>query len=439
MLTSDATQTDALLKGYLSSQTVLIYDPVNSSRAHLANTLMQLGVAQSQLTLVQTLDEAKNQIQNRSPKLIFSVTECEELQKIKKDEAVLVLVTDDASQSRVAIAAEENVDAFILKPYQTKTLETALAKIAKNRLNPTPYLNLLDAGKKKLLNAEYLEAIELFKKATSEDPNPALAYFYAGQAELMRSVIENSRENFEKGLFHSKIHHKCLVGLFQVLSIQKKYKDAYQVMNQLVQYYPAHPKRLSDVLRLAIMTENFEDIENFHQIYQALPERDENLKKYMCSALLVTGKYFLRQKQNSQAMETFFKAIQAAGKKTNYYFYVIEALVDFEMLLEASQVLDLFYNIEPECQDYRVSKFLVSTLGSGDLEESIRLGQSLVAEGVAVPSLYERLILQCAKAGQNESANHLFKIASERWPDKRNHFLIAKSIELVPDKESKKC
>ena len=445
MLTSDHSQMETLLQGYLSTRSILIVDPASTSRSHLASTLAELGADPQRIALVGSVSEAKDEILRIKPEIIFSDFTFEEQSPFdlipgregRVDESIFILMTKSASQSIVANAAEANIDAFIIKPFQAKSLREILEKTIKDKTHPNPYLALLEAGKEKLFNAEYDDALELFLKAMQEDPRPTLACFYAGQTEFMRSANEQAEAHFEKGLSYSKIHYKCLLGLFDLLNAQKKYKEAYRVMNRIVQYYPANARRLELVLRLAIVTENFQDMNAFLYIYQGLPERTESLEKYMCSALLVTGKYYLRQKKPVPALDAFTKAVNHAAQKTYFYLYVIEALVEFSMRDEASQILDRLYVLAPGGQDYRIAKFLVSTLG-GPREASIQMGQNLITEGVDFPSVHEKLIALCTAGGYHENAENLLSIAINRWPLKKTNFLIARSVDLVPDKITKK-
>jgi CheY-like chemotaxis protein len=426
------------LKEYLSHNSILIVDSVSSARVNLASALTKMGAPRQKMSLVGSLAEARDEIQKLKPKLVFSdfmigsESGLDLLQDQKvaytKDElkkAVFVLVTSNASQSTVARAAEEDVDTFIIKPYTMDTLTKALASSIQVKLNPSRYLELIELGKEELFKNNFDQAIDFFEDAMGEHDQPTLACFYAGQAEFMKAAISSAASNYDKGLSYNKIHYKCLVGMYDLLMAQKKYHEAYDIIRRLSQYFPANPKRLSSVLRLAILTEHFEDMEGYYQIYLRIPERNDDLIKYMCSALVVTGKYYLRTKNRSRAVKLFEAASVSAGGRTNFTTYAIEALVNFNILNEAEKFLERLRTLAPASKDFQISKFLISTL-QDDLIGSIQQGRNLIREGIETPAVYEKLIAQSKTGQYHEEVENLLEVASKKWPDRIPDFIFAR-------------
>ena len=429
-----------ILQEYLSSNSVLIVDSVSSARVSLAATLSRLGAVRQKMSLVGSVAEARQEIKKLKPKVVFTdfMIGAESGLDLIQDQKALytkeelknvtfVLVTSNASQSTVARAAEEDVDTFIIKPYNMDTLRNALANTVQMKLHPSRYLELIEAGKEELFKSNFDKAIDIFDEAMGEHEQPTLACFYAGQAEFMKSAIAGAEQKYSQGLSYNKIHYKCLVGLYDLLMSQKKYHEAYDIIRRLAQYFPANPKRLASVLRLAILTENFDDMESYYRVFLKVGERTDELVKYMCSALVVTGKHYLRKKIRSRAIELFDSAAISGGGRTNFLAYIIETLVDFKMREPAEKYLERLGKIDTSGPDYMVSKFLISTLFE-DLIGSIQMGRNLVRDGHVTPAVYEKLIGQSIKGQYMDSADELFQEACKRYPDRTGDFTYAREM-----------
>lgn len=432
---ADDKESDKLVRDYLSKNRILIIDSVSSARVSLAVVLNKFGAQRNMMSLVGSLAEAREDIKINKPKVIFSdfmvgnESSLDLLQYLKAEfdkekikDNLFVLVTANGSQSTVARAAEEDVDTFVIKPYSTDTLRRALTTTVQQKLFPSLYMQLVNEGKELLFASQYDKAIELFAKAMNENPHPTLACFYYGQAEYMKKAFAVAEGKYMDGLSHNKIHYKCLIGLFELLYQEKKYTDAYEVIKKLAQYFPANPKRLASVLRLAIMTDNYQDMEGYYRIFVKIDERSDELIRYMCSALVVTGKYYLRQKIRSRGVEVFENAAISAGGRVGFLLYIVEALVDQKMLAECDQFISRLQSLAPASKEFQAASFLVMSLKE-QVKEAIHVGRTLLKDGIEFPSVYEKLIIQSIKGGYRDAAMDLAKIASQKWPDKRQTFL----------------
>lgn len=442
-MSTKAPDIEIILKEYLSSNSILIVDSVSTARVNLAAVLTKFGASRQKMTLVGSLQEAKIEIQKSKPKIIFSdfmigadsgldliQNQKAEYQKEKIKDSIFILITANASQSVVARASEEDVDTFIIKPYTIDTLKKALLETAKVKLLPNRYLELIEEGKELLQQSQYEDAIVDFEKATHENAEPSLAFYYYGQAEYLTDSFDGAEQKYQQGLSFNSIHFKCLVGLYELLYQQKKFSEAYDVIRTIAQYFPANAKRMASVLRLAIITENFQDMEGYYSIYLKIAERPDDLIKTMCSALVVTGKYYLRTSFPSRALEVFEKAAVSAGGKTAFILYIIETLVDFKMVADADRFLVRLNTFAPGGLDYLAGKFLISTLDQ-EVKVAVQIGRDTIRAGVEIPSVHEKLIILSLRAGYIDAAEALFRFACSRWPDKQGNFIYAFESEKL--------
>jgi CheY-like chemotaxis protein len=438
---ADLTDSEKLLKDYLSSNNILIIDAISSGRTNIASCLAKFGAQRFRMTLVGSIQEAQEELNKTKPKMILadfmigneSSLDLIQLQRTlheqeKIKDSIFVLVTSNASQSAVAQAAEEDVDTFIIKPFALNTMKVALEEAVKIKLQPSFYLRLIDEGKELLFKGDYQSAIEKFKEAMDQHETPTLACFYYGQAEYMLKALDTAESKYLIGLSYNNIHYKCLVGLFDLMYQEKRYSDAYDVMKRLAQYFPANPKRLVTVLRLSIMTNNFKDVDTYYKIFVEMDVRSEELIRHMVSALAVTGRYYLRQKLYPRAIEFFENAAISSAGRVMYLLYIIEALVEYNLLKEAEPFVSRLQKVAPGSSEASAANFL--TLDPAmTVQDVVNKGRSILKDGVEHASVYEKLIIFSIQAGYRDAALELANIASKKWPDRTKYFIRGFSAE----------
>lgn len=424
------------LRKFLSSSDLMIVDRNSSARVSLAATLISLGAVRTRLVLAGSMEEARAEIRRIKPRMIFcdflvgTEPGLDLIQEQKKEygekakDCFFILVTGNASQSVVARAAEEDVDGFVIKPYTLNTFKKCIADTLETKLNPSEYMKVVEKGKEQLAAGNLDQAVELFTSARKLDPKPTLACFYLGQVDLIRKALEDAGENYRQGLKYNKIHYKCLTGLYDLLMKQKNYEAAYDIVKRLAQYFPANPNRLAGVLRLAIMTSNYDDIEGYYRIFTQLDNRTDELIRYVCSALAVTGKYYLGRNTRSRALELFEKVAVTCAGRIQFMRYVVEALVDSDCTRDAADYLTFFPPATRGQPDYLMSALVVAgaTRPSGEV---VQLARDLINKGIDHPCVYLVLIKHSAKAGLADSAEHLCGTVSSKWPERQQDFAAA--------------
>lgn len=414
---------------YLKKQKVLVADPSSASRGGLSRTLVQLGATTSNLLSATNFDAAVAEIEKHKPTIIIcdydlgSRCGLDLLQDMRKanpndKNTLFVLVTGNTSQSAVAQAAEEDVDTFILKPYTVGILSQTIMKAALVKLYPSDYLKLVDRGKQEMFSGKVTEALKTFEEAMPLNPKPALACFYHGQAQFMQEVLEEAKDDYGKGLEYNKIHFKCLVGLYELLMKEKMFAEAYEIVKKISRYFPANPQRLTQVLRLAIMTKSYEDIERYYQIFIDLESRSEEMIKYICAALVVCGKYYLMTKFSSRAMQLFTKAATTASGRTKILREIIVSLLEFDMAKDAEKFLERFPADSREGEDFLTMKYLVNDKNI-DPQISVQTGRQLIQKDIHDPEIYKVLIRRSIETRLQDAAEELKHTAIKKWPEQQ--------------------
>jgi CheY-like chemotaxis protein len=419
---------------YVNQSRVLITDTSSASRVRLAATLAELGIQSSKITLSDSFESGQEMLRNHKPRLVIcdyslgkkSGLDLLQMQRAEfkenEDSCIFILVTGNSSQTAVARAAEEDVDSFILKPYTLETLRAGLVNAVIAKIRPTEYLLMIREGKKLLSSGDVLGANKKFEDAIQLDSSPTLAYYYRAQCQTVMKAMEKAESNYEEGLNLNKIHYKCLVGMFDLLSEQKRHDQAYSVVKKIAQYFPANPKRLASVLRLAILTENYDDMEGYYRTFTAIDGRTDELVRYMCSALIVCGKHYLIRKHRQKAVEVFEKAAVTCAGQIQFLKFIIENLVEYQLTDAAKEFYSRYRHIDPASEMSQTLEYLVSS-EKVTLSQSLEKGRALLKSGVKHPMVYRALIKTCMDSGLEETGRDLAQYAVKAWPERTGDFL----------------
>lgn len=429
-------KTDQIIRKYLQDNLIYITDTSGVSRARLAKILVELGASANRIKTFGSYEQAEHHYRIDRPKIVFSEYRLgsrsgldlfQSLRDIHTSkEHLFILITSNSSQAVVARAAEEDVDAFILKPYTINTVKKIFIKTAMDKLYPSNYMKAIEEGKEKLGSGDYLAALEIFEKAKRLSDTPTLAFFYYGQAEYMLEQTAQAEKSYEEGLQYNKIHYKCLVGLFDLMMERQLYQEAYDIVRTISEYFPANPKRLSTIIHLAIKTENYTDIEDYYNFFVNFNYRSEELTRYVCSALLICGKYYLLRGYQDKAFALFDKVgITAQQGHTKYLRILIEYMTEFNMTEHYENFIRRFTSDTYDGADYQLASFLVKHL---HMQPAKIVGQcqDFIRRGQFSSSLYYLMIQNNIKLGRTEDMEQAYARALEIWPEKALTFYRAR-------------
>lgn len=410
---------------FIKEANILIVDKSSASRRRLVKTFVDFGAKRNQLHSVGHADEAKEVINEIKPKLVISDYHLNggsgfDLFRMYKEkypevESIHILITSNISQAAVAKAAEEDVDAFIIKPYNVSSLEKNLISTVYAKLSPSEYILVIEEGKKELYQEKYEEALVLFEKAISLNPKPSLAYFYHGQAKYFLSLNKEATTDYKTGLSFNHIHYKCQVGLYEIFVKEEKFKEAYEVVRNIARYFPANPNRLAEVIRLSIMTKNYEDINDYYQIFCELEERTENIINHICSGMYVLGKYYFLENEFDKGKEVFEKIAISCQGMTKFLRATISLLIEYGHKEEARLIFKRFPAGTLGKEDHQISSYLVLENETSNAEK-INLALNLVNANIHDPQVYKSLLRAMKEEKYEDKIEEFYTFASSKWP-----------------------
>jgi CheY-like chemotaxis protein len=419
-----------VFKKFLDTNEVLIVDKNPSSRSRLLKTIYDLGAKRHMIHTTGNLVEAKELISSKNIGIVlsdyfvsggsgFDLFNMIREKDPQNKELCLVLVTSNISQTAVAKAAEEDVDSFIIKPYTIQSIQENLITTVAQKIQPSDYIKIVNEGKSLISENKYHEAIQVLKKAIDLNPKPSLALFYIGQAEYLQKQVDNAATSYTEGLSFINIHYKCLVGLYELFIEDKKYEEAYQIVRKIAKYFPANPDRLAQIVRLAIRTKNFDDMQMYYEIYKTLDERAQILTNYMGAGMYVAGKHSLMKKSPDTALKYFDNIAVSCAEFTKFIRAIISALIEFDMPTDAEKYLGRFAPEHKDHADYLISEFLIAS----KKEENgfiIKMGLDLYNQKIRDYACLRVLLDAMEKGGYKEDKMAPFKKELELLNPSRN-------------------
>jgi two-component system chemotaxis response regulator CheY len=433
-----------LFRKYIADKRILIADESAVARTSIASMMGQMGAKTALMVLCSNLRDAQQEIERFKPNLVMcdydlsggaglELLQAQRAQNPDSNSRVFVLITGNTSQTAVARAAEEDVDTYILKPFTPATLRAQIIKAVLTKTHPDDYTKTIQEGKKQLQSGQIDDAMKTFESARGMNGTPALACFYLGQTNLMKESVPVAEGSYQEGLGYNKIHYKCLVGLYDVLYSQKRYNEAYEIVKKISQYFPANPQRLTTVLRLAIMTKSYEDVERYYQVFTKIEGRTEETIRYVCAALVVCGKYYLATSHMTRALELFQKAAVTAGGRVKILQEIVMALAAENMTKEATEYMKRF---PPETRNQSI--YLALDLALFDRSGAARgviieRARQLLAKDLHDPLIYEIAIRRSKEAGLIPAVESHLDEGCKRYPTEKPRFVKASQVPTLKD------
>ena len=431
----DAKQIEKEFKAWISTKKIMILDSNSASRNGFMKLLSSAGAKGSNIFSCPDYGTAKDFLTKTMPDLIVSEYEfkggnglsfSQEMAALYGNKPkIFVLLTGNPSQSLVAQAAEEDIDIFILKPYTINKVTEALGTIILEKINPNEYQKTIQQGKSLMDEKKLDEAIALFKKAATLTPQPALALFYRGQAELLKSESVTAQACFEEGLKSNEIHYKCLTGLFDLLYSQNRFAESYMVVKKMAAAFPANPKRLAQVVMLCIKTNHLDDLNEYYEIFKNVELRSDELIKHVCSALVVAGRQFLKSNQTEKGIDYLQKASISASGNINILAEIIFTFCDQQLLEEAKSTMKRIPQRNFDMPIVKAAQFAIYNLEEQDPIQILSRIQQIEKEGVKEPYIFYWKLKRMKQTTRFKQMIEVIAEAEALWPNRKSYFKSA--------------
>lgn len=418
---------------YFEHKTWLILDTSGSSRSSIKKSITNLGSKIANMHDADNVIDAQKLIETKKPHFIVankninggSTLSLHELHLKTNPNRIncgFYIITEENSLSEVAVALEHDMDGIISIPFTGAAIINCILNGQKHKVAPTPYVKKVNEALEKFLRGDFDSALKLFEAAFPLHKHPYEAHFYIGQIHVEKGELELAEAAFEQGVANNPKYFKCLIRVIELYYNHKKFKKAYDTCLLMAQNYPVSPNRLPQLIRLSIINQKYEDMNNYLTIFNSLHGGPSEIQIYLSAGLVILGKYFINSNENDKALE----ALKSSFKFSTGKYEVLKNITDSFIVLQKTEVLlDMFVKTDmsvwPETAEGFY--FYMIHLTSDNDQEVLMHGESLLKKRVKNILIYrgliERSIKMKRKIGLIES---LVIEATNNFPDNREEF-----------------
>jgi tetratricopeptide (TPR) repeat protein len=416
------------IENFLKGQYALIAEPSSAFATSIRSCLMALGMPPDNIMVSHKFADCRHFINEKKPKILvteykvedFFGLELVEIQGKLHDEIsrIAIVVTKSPEDSTVAEAAEEQVDAFLLKPFSSEDFRKKIMSVLDKKANPSPYMIAIKQAKDLLAAKQINDAFDLFIKAKALSSQPTLACHYAAQCLKLNGKTGAALEQLREGRRYQKLNYNCLTGEFDILMNEKKYAEAYELVGLLKDNFPLTPRQLSQVFMASIFTYNFADVALHYALFLKLEHRPAEVVKVTSMALFTAGRYYLEKKELATALDLFDKGLLATGRDLAFLEQIVDELLKAKEIDAAQRFLAKApqSNVGSAEHSRLVFKVDQMTLPPGQL---IERGRQIVMSGNGTPEIYKIVVRLMAEEGKTTLAEAVISRAVSQDPNLR--------------------
>lgn len=419
---------NTLLSEFMKDQSVLIVEPSPAFTSTIQSCLHGFGVKGNQIMACQKFEDAKRIVADRKPKVLiteydlgenFGLALIEEQEQHHGEMArISIIVTKNSSDSAVSEAAEEQVDAYILKPFSVDTFNERLREAFSRKVQPSAYVQKIRDGKMELEEKQFNPALSEFDEAKPLNSKPSLAHYYSGHVLQLQGDLKRALREYSEGLRFNPLHYKCLIGQFEVLMEQKNYAEAYKLVGTIRDNYPLTSHRLGQIFIAAVYTQHFDDLPKYYELFLRLDQRTPWLVQLTTLALLTAAKFCVREKNMPKAMLFFDMATVTSARDVKVIEQIVDELFKYRASHEAQTIFTKVLPSDVGTPIHSQIGFKVDSL-SMPRDQVIERGRKLVNAGHGNPDIYRTMIQLTMDAGKASLAESVIAKAIETHPSLR--------------------
>ncbi|HEX9715895.1 MAG TPA: tetratricopeptide repeat protein [Desulfurivibrionaceae bacterium] len=291
-----------------------------------------------------------------------------------------LMVTAEANMDIVAEAAEQDVDAYMTKPFVTATLEQKVMELLGQLNNPSPFNQLLLQARTLDEKGDLDGAIAAATEAAKLNDRSSKPYRELGRLFGKKGDLKKAQLCFEKAVEINRLDVSSYHALGQIYFRQGKMDMALENFNRAMEISPRHADRAMNfakllikkkmmpeaekVLRLVLKTKSNdidfkEDIadtcsgcglgelavKSYREVLKADPERIY-LNKKIGMALYAAG-------DSNEAVKMLEKAAEKASDDLELFLALGKAYFSMKQLIRADQWVSKVLRLDPGHKEAR--------------------------------------------------------------------------------------
>lgn len=418
---------------YFESKTWLIIDVSASTRTSIKKSITQVGSKMSNILDADNFEDAKALIKAKKPHYIIghkvinggsSVGLYEYHLKAMPNRlnAGFFIIADPAAMGEVALELEYEMDGIIALPFTGASVIDSVIRSIKHKISPSLYINKIEEGRASFISGNLERAMESFQTAVTLSKHPYEGFFYLGEIYSENQLSDKALTYYEESLYHNSEYFKSLNKLRSIYSQKKDYKKAYDVNLMMAKKYPTPPEKIPELIRLSIINQKYEDINNYLTLYRTLKRPDQQTQTYLSAGLAVLGKYFINLHDNDRGVD----ALRGSFKFSNGKYEILKSISQsFEECHKMEVLFSMFEETDLDLwpESAQGIYFHAYHLTSNDDQLVMNIGEQLLRKKIKDVLIYKGLIERSIKMKRKSgSLQSLVLQASTDFPEHKADF-----------------
>jgi len=286
-----------------------------------------------------------------------------------------LMITAESNQSIVAEAAENDVDAYLTKPFVTATLELKIKELLNLVVNPTPLTQLLrkaeeyseknqidqaiecvtmavkgnirsskplrELGRLYLKKDALDKALTCFQRATEINRLDLPSFQYLGQISLKQGDTEKALTYFTKAMELSPRNTDRALKLATLLLSRQKLAEADKILKVMLRNNPDDIDLANEVADMCLEHGLYDlAARTYRTVMAADPERQFLAKKL--------GQSLLKDGNPKEAIEVFEKSATKFPNDIDLLLTLAQAYLDINLKMRADQWASRVRRLDPK-------------------------------------------------------------------------------------------
>lgn len=389
---------------YFATKKCLIIDPVSVTRGSIKKTLGFLGADSINMYDVDNYDKGKMLLESKNPDFIIANYNIEggsvynlyqEHLKIcpNRLSAAFIVIAEPQAVAEVGIVFEYEMDGVITLPMTGASVIETLVKIARSKVEATPYLKSIAEARAHIIKNELNEALDSIEMATTLSKNSYEASFYSGEVHGLRKDFEIATAFYDEAIRLNSGCFRSLSRLRSLYSAQKNFKKAYEINSLMVQKFPTPPNKIPELIRLSVINEQYEDIADYYDIFKKMSDTvlQSQIQSNVSAGLAVLGREYLKQQKKDLGL----LALADSFKLSNGKYEILKMILDIlEVHKNTKYLYDLFEKIDVDIwpSNAQAVYFYSYHLFSADDSQVYGYGEKLLRAKIKDVLIYKGVI-----------------------------------------------
>lgn len=295
-------------------------------------------------------------------------------------EIPFLMITADANMDIVAEAAEQDVDAYMTKPFVTATLEQKINELLEQINNPSLFTRYLLASRAQEEKGDLDSAIASAREASKLNERSSRPYRELGRLFAKKNDLPKAQLCFDRAIDLNRLDVSSYHALGQIHYKLGNMEKALEHFNRAMEISPRHSDRALNFARLLLKKGQLPEAEKVLRLVLKIKSSDLDFKEDIADTCCDYGLFglaskvyrellkadaerqhlhkklglsLLRAEEFNDAVKSLEKAAEKQAEDPEILLAVAKAYLSMKMMIRADQWASKLLRIDPGHQEAR--------------------------------------------------------------------------------------